>query len=162
MSLKSLSDLSSFINDSLNAKDNERVFTYIEFVKEFGYDNSPGVFLNFYKEYLTSWNNKKKNDIKKSSDDFVTEKMMEILKSITLDYSSYEEQDYISHVNWNDMTQVKGLVTYYSRKIREITEFYRKKRNDSHLIVKRNSMRGSTKSIEEIIYNKILDFVYTL
>ena len=160
MSLKSLSDLSSFINDSPNAKDNERVFTYIEFVKEFGYDNSPGVFLNFYKEYLTSWNNKKKNDIKKSSDDFVTEKMMEILKSITLDYSSYEEQDYISHVNWNDMSQVKGLVTYYSRKIREITEFYRKKRNDSHLIVKRNSMRGSTKSIEEIIYNKILDFVF--
>ena len=160
MSLKSLSEICSFINDSSLAKDNERVFTYIEFVKEFGYDNSPDTFLSFYKEYLSTWNNKKKNELKKDNDDFVSEKMMEILKSITLDYSSYEEQDYISNVDWNDINQVKGLVTYYSRKIREITEFYRKKRNDNHLVIKRNSMRGSTKSIEEIIYNKILDFVF--
>lgn len=160
MSVKSLDELTSFINDSFLAKDKERVFTYIEFVKEFGYENSTETFLNFYKEYLVLWNNKKKDSINKTDDEFVNEKLINILKSITLDYSSYEEQDFIAHIDWTNKDQIKGLVPYYSRKIREITEFYRKKRNDSHLVVKRNSMRGSTKSIEEIIYTKIIDFVF--
>ena len=109
---------------------------------------------------METWNNKKSSQIKQTDEDFVMNKMVDILKSITLDYSSYEEQDFISHIDWTDRDQIRGLVTYYSKKIREITEFYRKKRNESHLIIKRNSMKGSTKSIEEIIYNKILDFVF--
>ena len=160
MSNKSLSELKSYINDAIDAKDNERVFTFIEFVKDFGYDNSSEVFLEYYREYLTLWNNKKKGDIKKSDDDFVLEKMTNILKSITLDYSSYEEQDFIAHIDWTNKDHIRAMISYYSRKIREITEFYRKKRNDSHLIIKRNSMKGSTKSLEEVIYNKIVDFVF--
>ena len=160
MSNKSLSELKSYINDASGAKDNERVFTFIEFVKDFGYDNSSEVFLEYYREYLTLWNNKKKGDIKKSDDDFVLEKMTNILKSITLDYSSYEEQDFIAHIDWSNKDHIRAMISYYSRKIREITEFYRKKRNESHLIIKRNSMKGSTKSLEEVIYNKIIDFVF--
>ena len=160
MAIKTLDELNSFINDSVNAKDTERVFTFIEFIKEFGYENSSEVFIQFYKEYLTLWSNKKRDEITKSDRDFVMEKMIDILKSITLDYSSYEEQDFIAHVDWTNKDHIRGLVSYYSRKIREITEFYRKKRNDAHLIVKRNSMKGSNKSIEEIIYNKVVDFVF--
>ena len=160
MSFKSLGDLTSFINDSYGAKDNNRVFTFIEFIKEYGYENSSDVFIKYYKDYVTLWNTKKKSEVSSSDDDFVMNKMIDILKSITLDYSSYEEQDFIANIDWNDKNHIRSLITYYSRKIREITEFYRKKRNESHLIVKRNSMKGSTKSVEEIIYNKILDFVF--
>jgi hypothetical protein len=35
-----LSDIKSIINGWTNAKDSERVFTYIEFTKMFGYDNA--------------------------------------------------------------------------------------------------------------------------
>ena len=160
MSFKSLGDLTSFINDSYGAKDNNRVFTFIEFIKEFGYENSSDVFIKYYKDYVTLWSNKKKNDLNATDDNFVMNKMVDILKSITLDYSSYEEQDFIANIDWSNKNHIRSLITYYSRKIREITEFYRKKRNESHLIVKRNSMKGSAKSVEEIIYNKILDFVF--
>ena len=160
MSYKSLDELNSFINDSTTAKDNERVFTFIEFIKEFGYENSSEVFVQYYKDYLTLWSNKKKDNITKTDKEFVMEKMIDILKSITLDYSSYEEQDFIAHIDWSNKDHIRGMVSYYSRKIREITEFYRKKRNESHLIVKRNSMKGSAKSLEEIIYNKVVDFVF--
>jgi hypothetical protein len=75
-------------------------------------------------------------------------KMIDILKSITLDYSSYEEQDFIAHMDLTNKTHLKALSALYSRKIREITEFYRKKRNESVMIIRRNSMKGSTKSIQ--------------
>jgi hypothetical protein len=86
-----LEDIESIINGYEFAKDKNRVFTYIEFVKMFGYDNDANVFINQYKTYVNRWANIKKETINVSDDDFVLGKMVEILKSITLDYSSYEE-----------------------------------------------------------------------
>ena len=156
-----LSDIKSIINGYSNANDKDRVFTYIEFVKMFGYDNDTNVFISAYKDYVTQWSIIKKESITLSDQEFVMSKMVEILKSITLDYSSYEEQDFIAHVDLNNKSHLKGLSALYSRKIREITEFYRKKRNEAVLVVNRNSMKGSVKSIEEIIYEKVFDFIFS-
>ena len=73
--------------------------------------------------------------------------MIEILKSITLDYSSYEEQDFIANIDLTNKEHLKALLAIYSRKIRQITEFYRKKRNESVLIVNKNSFKGAAKSV---------------
>lgn len=156
-----LADIKSIINGYSNAKDKDRVFTYIEFVKMFGYDNDTNIFISAYKDYVTQWSIVKKDSITLSDEDFVMSKMVEVLKSITLDYSSYEEQDFIAHVDLNNKDHLKGLTALYSRKIREITEFYRKKRNESVLVVNRNSMKGSVKSIQEIIYEKVFDFIFS-
>ena len=156
-----LDELFSIINGETFAKDKDRVLTYIEFVKMFGYDNDPNIFINYYKEYVTRWAEIKHKEISVSDEEFVFSKLVEILKSITLDYSSYEEQDFISHINLNNKAHLKALSSLYSRKIREITEFYRKKRNESSLIVNRNSLKGSTKSIQEIIYEKVFDFIFS-
>ena len=156
-----LSDIKSIINGYSNANDKDRVFTYIEFVKMFGYNNDTNVFISAYKDYVSQWSIIKKESITLSDQEFVMSKMVEILKSITLDYSSYEEQDFIAHVDLNDKSHLKGLSALYSRKIREITEFYRKKRNEAVLVVNRNSMKGSVKSIQEIIYEKVFDFIFS-
>ena len=156
-----LDEIYSIINGNRQAKDKDRVFTYIEFVKMFGYDNDPNVFISFYKEYVTRWAAIKQDSISVTDDEFIFSKLVEILKSITLDYSSYEEQDFISHINLYNKAHLKALSALYSRKIREITEFYRKKRNESVLVVNRNSIKGSTKSIQEIIYEKVFDFIFS-
>ena len=85
-----LSEIDSIINGNSYASDNERVFTFIEFVKQFGYDNDPNIFVTAYKDYVTKWGEVKKNSIE-ISDDFVFTKLVDVLKSITLDYSTYEE-----------------------------------------------------------------------
>lgn len=89
--LLGLDKIESIINGYDFAKDKERVFTYIEFVKMFGYENNTDNFITIYKEYVTRWANTKNEEITLSDEDFVMGKMIEILKSITLDYSSYEE-----------------------------------------------------------------------
>lgn len=157
----SLDEIVSIINGYTDAADNQRVFTYIEFVKLFGYENDVNVFITFYKDYVTRWANAKKASINVSDDEFVFSKMVDILKSITLDYSSYEEQDFISHINLYNKAHIKALSSLYARKIRQITEFYRKKRNEAVTIVRKNSSKGSTKSVQEIIYEKVFDFIFS-
>lgn len=114
----SLDEIVSIINGYPDAADNQRVFTYIEFVKLFGYENDVNVFITFYKDYVTRWANAKKASINVSDDEFVFSKMVDILKSITLDYSSYEEQDFISHINLYNKAHIKALSSLYARKIR--------------------------------------------
>lgn len=161
MTNPAIEEIFSVINGHVFAKDKDRVFTYIEFVKMFGYDNDPNTFITFYKDYVSRWANLKKSEINITDEEFVASKLIEILKSITLDYSSYEEQDFIAHINLNNKAHLKALSALYSRKIREITEFYRKKRNESVLVVNRNSIKGSKKSIQEIIYEKVFDFIFS-
>ena len=156
-----LKDIKSIINNSPYAKDKERVFTYIEFVKMFGFQNDANTFITHYKEYLTKWAAIKKQSITLDDGVFVFSKLVDTLKAITLDYSSYEQQDFIAHIDLSNKAHLKSLTALYSRKIREITEFYRKKRNEAPLIVRKNSMKGSTKSVQEVIYEKVFDFVFS-
>ena len=159
--MTSLDSIVSIINGYLYAKDTDRVFTYIEFIKMFGYENDTNTFITVYKDYVTRWAAIKKQSINISDDDFVMTKMVDILKSITLDYSSYEQQDFIAHIDLSNKSHIKALSALFSRKIRQITEFYRKKRNESVTVIRKNSMKGSKKSIEQIVYEKIFDFVFS-
>ena len=156
-----LDKINSVINGNKNALDKDKAFTFIEFIKCFGFENNPDSFLILYKEYLNKWAEVKSvEEISKTKEEYVREKMIDTLKSITLNYSSYEEQDFIAHIDWSNETQVAALIPLYVRKIMQICEFYRKKRNDAPLIVKKHNTKGSTKSIEQIVYDKIIDFVF--
>jgi hypothetical protein len=50
-----LDEIYSIINGFQFADDKDRVFTYIEFIKMFGYDNDTNIFITYYKEYVTRW-----------------------------------------------------------------------------------------------------------
>lgn len=155
-----LDNISSVINNSPYAIDTDRALTFIEFIKQYGFDNSQETFLTTYKEYLTRWADKKNDDTLLSDEEFIRQKMIEILKSITLTYSSYEEQQFIGSLDWTDIEQIKTVIPLYVRKIKEICEFYRGKRNEAPLIVAKNRTKGSYQSIEQIIYEKVIDFLF--
>lgn len=155
-----LNDIRSIVNDYSNAPDASRAFTFIEFIKAWGFNNDSNTFITLYRDYLTAWAEKNSNNLEVTQSDFVRERMTNILRNITLTYSSYEEQDFISHIDWADRAQVKSLVPFYARKIKEICEFYRNKRNTVALTFNRNNYKGSSKSIEQIIYEKFVDHLY--
>lgn len=152
--------IDSVINGRFAAPDNDRVFTFIEFIKQFGGENTQEAFVGLYKDYLTRWTAIKTSDLEITEKEYVRQKMIDVLKSITLTYSSYEEQQYISSIDWTNIEQIKTLLPLYIRKIREICEFYRTKRNEIPQIIRKNSKKGSYQSVEEIIYEKIIDFIF--
>ena len=77
-----LKNIYSIINDKHDAKDFERAFTFIEFIKEFGYDNTTYSFVNDYKTYLSLWANKKESKKGKNDVEFIRENLIDTLKSI--------------------------------------------------------------------------------
>lgn len=155
-----LKNLYSIINGKADAKDAARSFTFIEFIKEFGYNNSSSSFLNDYKSYLSLWANVKKNDTILDDKEFVKESLIDTLKSIALNYSSYEEQDFLANIDWNNEMHQKAIVPFFAEKIKNICDFYKNKRQEAHLIINKNSFKGSRTSLEQIIYDKIIDFYF--
>ncbi|MBQ7820525.1 MAG: hypothetical protein IJ341_12625 [Bacteroidales bacterium] len=155
-----LENLYSAINNRLDAKDNKRAFTFIEFIKEFGYDNSPSSFLNEYKTYLSLWNNKKGQASTLSDKEFIQASLIDTLKSIILTYSSYEEQDFIANIDWDNEMHRKAIIPFFAEKIKNLCDFYKAKREEAPIIVNKNKFKGSRKSIEQIIYDKIIDFYF--
>lgn len=155
-----LKNICSVINDKYDAKDFERAFTFIEFIKEFGYDNSTSSFINDYKTYLSLWSNKKNNKNDKTDAEFIRENLIETLKSIVLTYSSYEEQDFIANIDWENEMHCKAIVPFFAEKIKSICDFYKAKRQEAHLIINKNKFKGSKISLEQIIYDKIIDFYF--
>lgn len=156
--LTSLETLYSIINGKRDAKDFSRVFTFIEFIKEYGYDNSVSSFLNDYKEYIILWNKVKKDETVLNDKELIQQALTDTLKSIILTYSSYEEQDFISNIDWDNELHKKAIIPFFAEKIKHICDFYKAKRNNAHLVVNKNKFKGSRTSIEQIIYDKIVDF----
>ena len=156
----SLQNLHSIINGKADAKDSERSFTFIEFIKEFGYDNTTSSFLNDYKDYLSLWAQKKSASSQMTDVEFVRESLIDTLKSIVLTYSSYEEQDFISNIDWNNEMHRRAIVPFFADKIKKICDFYKTKREDAPLIISKNKFKGSKQSLEQIIYDKIVDFYF--
>lgn len=154
----SLKNLYSIINNKLDAKDNERSFTFIEFIKEFGFENSPYSFLNYYKNYLTEWSKTKELYFNSSDNDIVKESLINTLKSIILTYSSYEEQDFIANLNWNNEDDKIAIIPFFAEKIKNICDFYKIKRQEIPLTINKNNIKGSRTSLEQIIFDKIIDF----
>lgn len=155
-----LKNLYSIINKKHDAKDKDRAFTFIEFIKEFGYDNSTSSFLNDYKYYLSEWAKYSQNSKNINDKDFIKTSLIETLKSIALTYSSYEEQDFLANIDWNNEMHRKAIIPFFAEKIKNICNFYKNKRQEAHLVVNKNKLKGSRISLEQIIYDKIIDFYF--
>jgi hypothetical protein len=155
-----LTNLYSLINGYEDAKDRNRVFTFIEFIKEFGYDNSSDILLTLYRDYLTSWSTIKKRNDFLDDKEYIKVALTDTLKSITLSYSSYEEQDFLANIDWSNDSHKKALIPFFAEKIRLICNFYKNKRHELLHITNKNNIKGTRKSIEEIIYEKIIDFYF--
>lgn len=155
-----LNKIYSIINGKTDAKDSERAFTFIEFIKEFGYDNSTSTFLDKYKDYLSLWSSKKSESLVKSDEEFVRQNLIDTLKSIVLTYSSYEEQDFIANIDWENPDHQRAIVPFFAEKIKNICDFYKNKRQEANFVVNKNNFKGSKASLEQIIYDKIIDFYF--
>lgn len=63
-------------------------------------------------------------------------------------------------MNLDDKEQVKSAIPIYTKRILDICNFYRKKRQGVRGVIRRNSYKGSVQCIEEVVYNKIIDWVF--
>jgi hypothetical protein len=111
---------------------------------------------DYYTAYLKSWNFVKNT---KTADDnsVIIERYREFIQDVNLEYTTLEEQKFLSKLDFNDPLDLDIAIPFYSRKLIEISEYYNKKREEAKFQITKKRISGTnfglTKDIKDITIN---------
>jgi hypothetical protein len=111
---------------------------------------------DYYTAYLKSWNFVKNT---KTVDDnsVIIERYREFIQDVNLEYTTLEEQKFLSKLDFNDPLDLDIAIPFYSRKLIEISEYYNKKREEAKFQITKKRISGTnfglTKDIKDITIN---------
>ena len=137
-----------------NALDVGTPMAFLTFIKILNVNFSPDVLQTYYTEYLKSWNyqNSTKGIV---DDELIVEKYRDFVKALTINYTTLEEKEFLSKIDYNDPFDLDILITFCSKKLVDISNFYNSKRHDLKYGVIRSKLVGTnfgtTKTIEELV-----------
>lgn len=160
--------INSYINSNQNeVMDTEKPFTFIEYITNTTSDNTTESFKE-YKKYLSKWaETKNSNGENINSRELIQKEIIELFKVITLSYATFEEQAFLAGLNWDistyneqDKNALYSALPIFVSRLKDIASFYRKKRSEATFIVEKNRIKGTSLSIEKIIYDKIVDYLF--
>ena len=155
--------LNSIINPSTNSKDYLDLynpFSFFDFLKYINSDISPLQVNNLYIEYIKLWG-ETKNNTKDQINQTIQERYIELIKEITIKYTTLEEKRFIANIDYTDETELDIVLPFYSKKIVEICNFYADKREKLKFRLEKNKQKGTNSSIENSIYETITDVIFT-
>lgn len=138
-----------------NKKDSSEPYSFIDFVKNLDIENTNNqVIVEFYNQYLIEWT-KIKN---KSTEDFEgirRQKYVSLLKNIQINFLSQDEKRILGNINYDDPLELDVAIPFFVEKIKDVIDYYLKKRRD----VKKSKAKWSTKGSPQFLKNVIADFI---
>lgn len=138
-------------------RDKSTPFSLLEFIKTVsGLVDSVNI-SSFYNDYISLWNSVNENK-EQSSQEFFVNSYTEFIKEITLNYSTEAERKFLTSIDYSDKYDLEIILSFISKKIKEIALFYSKKREDIKLEPSRKKLKGSYKGFAISLREKILEF----
>lgn len=142
----------------INALDVNGPMSFLLFIKTVTISFEPEILQTYYNEYLKRWNSKKTNsDVANSN--IVVEKYREFIKDINLKYTTLEEKEFLSKIDFNDPFDLDTVLGFYSKKLVDISTYYNSKREDVKYEITRKKLKGSNIGVEKIIFEKTIEFL---
>lgn len=145
--------------DTSIAGDNTAPYTFLEFITNTRVEYTPEEYNKFYIFYLKEWSEIKSKNSEEAFN-YVT-LYVEFLKEITLTYTTQQELKFLSTLNFNDPLDLDIAIPFYTEKIRQLCLFVKEKREEGKYVVDRNKIKGSEYSIQQSLFEKIYDFLFT-
>jgi hypothetical protein len=155
--------LNSITNPNINPVDYldaQSPFSFFDYIKYAQTDLSPVQINNFYTQYLNEWNLVKQNSAKVTQDT-IRDRYIELLKEIAINYTTIEEKRFLSNIDFNNETELDIILPFYSKKIIDICDFYKSKREKLKFKIERNKTKGNFNSIQTSIYETITDVIFS-
>lgn len=115
---------------------------------------------DLYVEYIKQWNLKKEST-ELQIEQSITDRYTQLLRDITLKYTTIDEKRFLANVDFTDELDVDIIIPFYSRKIREICDFYSTKRQKLKHKISKNKIKGTPTSLEKSIFETITDVVFS-
>ena len=139
--------------------DAQAPFDFYSFLKFSQQELSPMQFNDAYQKYLYTWGVTKKKTEEESTQ-LVRNNYIELLKDITLNYLTFEERRFITASDYTDPLDLDILVPFYSKKLREICNFYANKRERLKYKIRAVQEKGTRNSLEQAIFETLTDYVF--
>ena len=151
--------INSIINPDTQSKDYLDLynpFSFFDFIKYLKSDLSPLQINNLYVEYLRLWG-EYKNNTKIQIDQTIQERYLELIKEITIKYTTLEEKRFLTNIDYLNELELDIILPFYSKKIVEICNIYSEKREKLKFKLEKNKKKGTFSSVKESIYETITD-----
>ena len=110
----------SIVNDSPNPKDWESPYSFLAFMQYQNFSNiDANEQLKSYQNYVNTWASKK--NLKKSEENaIVRDVYVNLLREITLNFSTEEEKRFILNADFNDDSDLDIIIPFFIQKIKQI------------------------------------------
>jgi len=141
-----------------NALDRNQAFSLIQFIKVVKISYEPDTLQDYYALYLNNWNNKtnSKNTTNKT---LIIDRYKDFLKEITINFSNQTEKKFLQHLDFDDNNDIAIAVSFFSKKLREIIEYYRLERVNLGNVSKKVKTKTSNFNVVKSAYSTILNFL---
>jgi len=151
----------SITNPNVNsdeALDKFAPYTFLQFIEIVSESYKPETLTAFYNNYLNKWNTRNTGlgSVKTTN---IIDRYRDFLKDITLNFSSNAEKKFLTQLDFTDKYDLQIAMSFFSKKIRNIISYYKKKRNTLHYSLTKSKVKGSSIGVEQASKDLIIDFL---
>ena len=140
------------------ALDRNEALSFIDFIKVVKESFEPNTLQDFYAYYLNEWNNRNNNKVK-SNRELIIDRYKSFLKELSLVYSNETEKKFLSVIDFDDPDDLAIAISFYSKKLREVTSYYKDKRADLSVTVTKNQTKGSNFNLKKRATEVVINFL---
>jgi len=141
-----------------DALDKFAPFDFIKFIKSVSEDYDPDTLADYYNKYLNRWNQKTESK-QEDNNESIIELYRDFLKDITLNFSTKAEQRFLTQLDFNDGYDLQIAMSFFSKKIRDVVSYYKKKREILHYSVTKAKVKGSGLGVEQAAKDLVIDYL---
>jgi len=135
--------------------------SYLTFIKLINVSFEPDSLQEYYNTYLNSWNIKN-NSQDNDNSGIITERYRDFLREISIKYTTLEEKDFLSKINFDDPYDLDVVMSFYGDKIKELISYYNSKRDNIKFSIVRNKLIGTNFGTEKTLTELTLSYLKSI
>lgn len=149
----------SIVNNATDPKDYDSPYSFLAFIQYQNFKTSDvNAQLKEYQSYVNTWASKK--NLKKSEEkSLVRDAYINLLREITLNFSTEEEKRFIMNADFNDESDLDIIIPFFIQKLKQISFYYGEKREEVKSSLVKYNLKGSNFGVESIIKKIIYEYV---
>ena len=141
-----------------DALDKFAPFSYLKFIQTVSETYQPDTLVAFYNDYVNKWNIKTNKKSTNEKDEIIA-RYQNFLQDITLNFTTNAERTFLTQINFENPYDLEIAMSFYSKKIRDIISYYKKKRDNLHYTTVKTRLKGSSLGVDQATTDLIIDFL---